>query len=132
MKKNALIKLLNDIEGNPDIKLWNGLVGDYTDIDKELVPLELVKETPEFLLSCLEGEYIRDNKVFKITDEKREELKIQADDIIKNHRDWELPNQFVEEENFERWYGTKRTKIVIINAKTKGKTYQDRLGSITY
>ena len=32
MKKNDLIELLNGIKGNPDIVLWNGMVGDYMHI----------------------------------------------------------------------------------------------------
>ena len=43
MKKNDLIKLLNTIEGNPDVVLWNGFVGDYQDISKELVKDDLLK-----------------------------------------------------------------------------------------
>jgi len=32
MRKNDLIKLPNQIEGNPEVVLWNGYVGDYTNI----------------------------------------------------------------------------------------------------
>ena len=50
MKKNDLIKLLNTIEGNPDVALWNGFVGDYQDISKELVKGDLVKMSLDWYL----------------------------------------------------------------------------------
>jgi len=50
MCKNDLIKLLQTIEGNTDIVLWNGFVGDYQDISKELVKGELVKISLDWYL----------------------------------------------------------------------------------
>ena len=47
MRKNDLIKLLQAIEGNPDIVLWNGIVGDYQNISTKLVEGELYKQTFE-------------------------------------------------------------------------------------
>lgn len=34
MRKNDLIKLLQNIEGNPEIMLWNGFVSDFVPIGK--------------------------------------------------------------------------------------------------
>jgi hypothetical protein len=33
MKKSKLIEMLNRLEGDPEIKLWNGMVGDWMDMD---------------------------------------------------------------------------------------------------
>lgn len=59
MKKNTLIKMLQDIKGNPDIFLWNGIVGDYQDI-KTISEFDLLKRTFEDYVSRLECEEIRD------------------------------------------------------------------------
>ena len=50
MRKNDLIKLLQTIEGNPEIVLWNGFVGDYQNISPKLVEGDLVKKTLEYYL----------------------------------------------------------------------------------
>ena len=55
MRKDKLIKLLQDIPGNPDVVIWNGLVGDWMDVG-ELVPTQLVKESREFVSNALLAE----------------------------------------------------------------------------
>ena len=66
MKKNDLIKLLNSIEGNPDIVLWNGFVRDYQDISKELVKGDLVKISLDWYLETCRMERCRKEKIGSI------------------------------------------------------------------
>jgi len=42
VRKNQLIEQLQKIKGNPEIKMWNGFVEDWTNI--ELVECELVND----------------------------------------------------------------------------------------
>jgi hypothetical protein len=52
VRKDKLIQLLQAIEGNPEIKLWNGMVGDWMDINK-LQEGYLYKESlAHYLESC--------------------------------------------------------------------------------
>ena len=53
MKKNKLIELLLSIEGNPDVVIWNGYVGDWMDI-KALEKSELVKMTRDYYVKSIE------------------------------------------------------------------------------
>ena len=46
MRKNDLIKLLSDINGNLEIVLWNGYTQDFMKVDR-LVESDLVKMTKE-------------------------------------------------------------------------------------
>jgi hypothetical protein len=127
MKKNKLIKLLQEIKGNPDIYLWNGFVQDFVDIDSKFVQTVLVKETSEHLYGCLLGEAIKDKEKFPDLD------KIQGD-AINLHKTckWEFPNPFLDSEQYKRWYGSNEKKVVIIQAKVKGEVTWDRLGDIKY
>jgi hypothetical protein len=49
MRKNDLIKLLQEIDGNPEVSLWNGFVGDWMPISKEIEVIELVKNEKNLL-----------------------------------------------------------------------------------
>lgn len=131
MKKNKLIELLQKIEGNPEIYLWNGFVGDWCDIDGNFIDNELVKETFEHKLSCLEGEWCRDNNTFEIPDDVKISLTTIAEKQFKAQQ-WELPNQWVDSKEFVKWYGKHKKRIVIINHKERGKSYWDRMGDMNY
>ena len=55
MRKNDLIKILQDIKGNPEVMLWNGLVQDCTHISNKVIPFDLVKMNKNyFYLVCSE------------------------------------------------------------------------------
>jgi hypothetical protein len=125
MKKNELIELLTNLPGNPDICFWNGYVGDFMHLSKELVPMELVKEDPKFLRATLDSEAIRDNKP-KMTDEEF------AAWLKRSPREWEMPNQYVAEDQMDRWYGKKRKQIILLQTKPRGKEDFDRMGKIEY
>ena len=71
MKKNKLIELLQAVEGNPEILLWNGYVGDYMDIDKELAERSLVKMTFLRYIETIWMERLREDIREKHYSEKR-------------------------------------------------------------
>lgn len=128
MRKNDLIKLLQETKGNPEIVLWNGLVGDYMQIDNKLVEGELSKMTFEGLLHYYSLERKRDENDwnYELTEEEKQGL-------LKNYKDnykWEI-NQFVNREDIKR-KTHKSKRVLYINAKISGKSHNDRLGSIYY
>lgn len=43
MKKSELIQILNNLPGNPEVKLWDVSVGDWVNFDGKALPLTLVK-----------------------------------------------------------------------------------------
>lgn len=61
MKKNDLIRLLQQTPGNPEIKLWNGYVSDFMNVGG-LVESDLVKMTKEYFLETLRLEKCSDLK----------------------------------------------------------------------
>jgi len=128
MKKSKLIEMLNRLEGDPEIKLWNGMVGDWMDIDRELVPSDLVKQTLEHWLEMCRIDDCRDRRDW--------DYQLPAEEVAALKKDynrvntWEL-NPFVTLEDVkEKRYKLKN--IYILNAKTKGVKAFDRLGDIDY
>ena len=128
MKKSKLIEMLNRLEGDPEIKLWNGMVGDWMDISKELVPSDLVKQTLEHWLEMCRIEACKDRQ--------DRDYQLPAEEVARLKKDynkvntWEL-NPFVTLEDVkEKRYKLKN--IYILNAKRKGVTDFDRVGDIEY
>lgn len=142
MKKNKLIELLQSIDGNPDIYLWNGYVDDYVEIDPRFVESILVKHNKAHIYDMIKHEYIRDKKEWSgldyadrlslFDDEDKQTVDRIFERSWKTHYNtWEEPNRYVRSEDFKRWYSSKKT-VYFINAKTKGKTYSDRIGEMKY
>jgi hypothetical protein len=125
MRKNELIKLLTHIKGNPEVMLWNGYVGDYMKISKDLVSSTLVKQSSDFVRDHVNMEHLRDGKP-PITEEELKRC------MKAHYSDWEMPNEFVLESEMDRWYGKARKTIIVMQSETRGKTSWDRSGSIDY
>lgn len=127
MRKNDLIAILNNLKGNPEVVLWNGLVADFMPIGN-LSEGELYKYDPKYYLEMIELEAKYDHKDwdYKLTSEEIAD----AMHCYKKYHKWE-ENQFVTAEDIakKRW---KKKRIVYIDAKRTGKTYGDRLGCIEY
>ena len=127
MKKSKLIALLNALPGDPDVKLWNGFVGDWVEIDTKLVEQELVKQTLEHWLEMirLEGCHERKDWTYQIPSDEVASLT----KAYKRH-EWEL-NEYVTAEDIKsKRYAAKR--VVIMQAKDKGMKTFDRFGDIRY
>ncbi len=131
MKKSKLIELLQKIEGNPEIYLWNGFVDDWMDISPDFIESELVKECVQFKLDCLKLEWCRDNNTFDIPDEVVVTLNESAIRLAAKEN-WDFPNRYVGASEFSKWYGKSKKRIVLIDAKRKGVTYSDRIGDMSY
>ena len=123
MRKADLIKMLEAIPGNPDVVIWNGFVGDWMDISNKSVVHELVRETPEFVRDGINAQNARDGLPACTDAELKKAMTC---------REWGFPNEFVEESEFERWYGKRRKRVLILDAKHRGKSTWDRFGTINY
>lgn len=126
MRKNDLIKKLQSIEGNPEIVLWNGMVGDWMAIGN-LQESYLCKVTAEHWIRSVENEECISRKDwnFKLPQEEIIDLK-------KRYRKIQYEcNEFVTQEDVQqgRW---KTKRIVFIDAKKRGVATYDRFGSIEY
>ena len=128
MKKSKLIEMLNKLEGDPEIKLWNGMVGDWMDISTELVPSDLVKETLEHWLEMCRLEECIERKDWQYQMPK-EEVERLTKNYPKLHK-WELNPYITLEDVKKKHYRLK--KIFILQAKVKGEKYYDRIGDISY
>jgi len=126
MTKNKLIALLQNIKGNPEIVLWNGMVGDWMGIDK-LTPGELTKQTEEYWIKSVEFEHKRDMNDWnaKLSEQEVAQLKKQ----YKGH-DWNTPDYVTQEDIDQKRYKTKR--VVYIEPKKRNVDTFDRFGSISY
>lgn len=130
MKKSKLIEMLNALPGDPDIKLWNGMVGDWMEISPTLVQSDLVRMNLAYWLeSCrLEDCINRKDWSYQLPAEEVAEL-------TKRHKSgkvnkWEI-NPYVTLEDIEKKrYSLK--KILILQAKIKGEKSYDRMGDISY
>ena len=127
MRKNDLIKLLQTIEGNPDIVLWNGIVRDYQHISTELVEVELVKKT----LKC----YLEHNRMVRCLKKKDWQYQLTTEEVeyltnIYKTFDYEQNNSVTQEDIKEKRYMKKR--VIYIQPKLKNKKCYDRLGTIEY
>lgn len=121
MRKNQLIKMLQEIEGNPEIVIWNGYVEDYMNIDKDTFKITLVKETEDFLFNALKYEWCDRNKTFDIPEEQLTIIAARAKELHKK-REYDFANPYVTEEEFERWYGKRSLTKYVLSPKLRGKT----------
>ena len=126
MKKDKLIKMLSEIPGNPDITLWNGMVGDWMDIGN-LVEGDLVKQTLSHHIR-----HVQFDECKQRNDWTYELPPAELDSLKKSYRSiqWDH-NPFVTQDDIkEGHYKSKR--VVYINAKTRGISTWDRLGQMSY
>lgn len=128
MKKSKLIAMLNALPGDPDIKLWNGMVGDWMEIDPVLVEQDIVKQTLEHWLEMCRLEDCRDNNDpdYQMPQEEIAELTKR---YPKLHQ-WEMNPYVTLEDVKEKRYTMK--KVLIMQSKRRGVKTFDRMGDITY
>lgn len=126
MKKDKLIKMLSEIPGNPDIILWNGMVGDWMDIGN-LVEGDLVKTTYSHYVQHVQFDERKrlNDWTYTLPADELVDLKKSYNSIVWEH------NPFVTLDDIkEGHYKSKR--VVYINAKTRGISTWDRLGKVSY
>lgn len=127
MRKNDLIKQLQEIKGNPEVALWNGFVGDYMHIDKPMQS-ELVKMHKDYWIESVRLEGCRDRKdwSYQLPEAEIKELERRH----KTEIQWEM-NEYVDEEDIAKKRYTKKS-VVFLQAKKRGISTFDRAGSIEY
>jgi hypothetical protein len=126
MKKNKLIDILNKIEGNPDIYLWNGYVGDWMDIGN-ISESDLVKQTFDYYVESVRLEEAIDKKDFTHTLSKNDIF-----DLSKSYKKFEYEvDQYVSLEDIQK-KRYKKKRVVFIDAKPRVKFSFDRLGYMEY
>lgn len=126
MRKNDLINLLENIEGNPEIKLWNGFVRDWQDIDKTPVTIAIFKHSLDsYINTARMSGYAYRKAPRELSPQDVEELRKSYKNI-----NYEI-NPFVTEEDVKlgRY---KKKKIILLQPKIKGQTSFDRLGEVNY
>lgn len=113
MKKNDLIKMLQGIDGNPDVLLWNGFVGDWQDFSRDLHRAQLHKiPFAEYKRLCIaEGSALSNEDL-------RRNWKIAC-----RWRLWRLSDFTCE---------SQKKPVVLLSTKDRGVKTFDRLGSISY
>lgn len=126
MKKSKLIEMLNAIEGDPDIVLWSGMVGDWMDVG-ELVPSSLVKMTFQHYAEMVRLERCIDmcDWTIQLTDDEINELK-----EIHRTMHYEVNPYVTKEDVATKKYRAKR--IVYISAKLRNIKGYDRIGDYSY
>ena len=118
--------MLQQINGNPEIKLWNGFVGDWQDIDNKFVELDVFNRSFK--------SYVNMARMSGFA--YRKEARELSDEDVKNLRKgWNRKNyevnRFVTKEDVSSGDYKKKT-FTIIQAKIKGVSTFDRLGDINY
>ena len=132
MKKDKLIAMLQAIEGNPDIYLYNGFVEDWVDIEPTLQKDIFVKYNKDHIISHIRMQYMQQVGRFELTPEEESRILIEGESSYKAfYSNWDFPNRYVQEDEFKKWY-SKQKPIYLINAKIKGAKMEDRLGSMSY
>lgn len=86
MKKNDLIKVLENISGNPEIMLWDELVNDLQEIDSNFVPKELSKEKIESIHNSLKDEWSLEYRSFDIPENISNDLLDKAKQIYQSSK----------------------------------------------
>jgi hypothetical protein len=127
MRKNELIKLLSEIKGNPEINIWNGLVGDVMPI-KEVSATEQFKYSLTGLLDQVRRERCRDknNPEYQLSEEEVEDVKR----CYKQYHHWDM-NPYITEADVKSGRYIQK-KSYTIDVKRTGKRYHDRIGAIDY
>lgn len=128
MKKSKLIAMLNAMPGDPDIKLWNGMVGDWMEIDPKLVEQVLVKQTLSHWLEMCRMEECRDRSdwTYQMPAEEVEQLTKR---YSKLHQ-WEMNEYVTQDEINKGWFTTKTVQIM--QPKKRGVKTWDRQGTMEY
>lgn len=127
MRKDQLIKLLQEIKGNPEVVLWNGYVGDYMHIDS-LVKSDLVKITKAEWVKTVLFEEMRSRKDWNYHLPQSE-----VKELERRHRtelEYQIDEYVTEEDIKAKKY--KRKSVVFIQPKKRGAKTFDRIGAIEY
>lgn len=120
MRKNDLIKMLNEIEGNPEVVFWNDLVGDWMHIDKPKV-FKFNRMKRSFKINSINIQRKFRYNLPELTEEEIKNVKCDEFSIGEGNR-WNI----LKDENFEN------KNRIVLQGKLRGISSFDRLGKIEY
>ena len=147
MRKIDLIKMLQSIKGNPDIMLWNGVVGDVVPLDKNMIPVELYKDSLDYIKKLYEFEYIRQlmqtlpsdmnedeqyNIAYIMLHKNKQLLDKLHKSATKKYSTRKYEYRISVDDEFLKSGKLKCKKVLVLQARKTGKTCWDRAGSIRY
>lgn len=124
MRKNELIKLLQNIKGNPEVKLWNPYAEDYNPILDVQIDT-LYKESVSFIEEWLKAEVYQKEQRWELTADELKDIALKAKQIHKE-REYGSPNEYVTKEEKDRWYQKRTKSVVVLTPKKVGKTNYGR------
>lgn len=121
MRKNKLIELLQNIEGNPEVLVWNGYVGDWMALETKLHKKTLSRMSKKRRLYYVNLEQQVNGK----------EPLVLAD-LKGDDEEWFMVDEerYLSEDHKNRFDQNKN--VIMLNPKTRGVKSFDRLGSISY
>ena len=125
MKKDKLIALLNRLEGNPDIYLWNGVAEDWVDIE-DVPKITLVKEKFKKYLDHVRMESFKKRKEFDANFDDDSYIQCVIKPMYTKYVKWTIDPYLVADSDYH-----KKT-VGIMLSKEKGETSFDRCGTLTY
>ena len=128
MKKSKLIKMLLDIEGDVDVRFWNGFVQDWMEFSPELVEVNLYKKTESYYIENVRRQMAIEKKDwdYKISEEDTKRLKNAYKRVCK----WQTSDYVSDEDVREKRYSIK--KVFMMQSKTRGVNTFDMSGRISY
>ena len=121
MRKNDLISILQEIEGNPEVVLWNGFVEDYMHLDRPVqgTLYKMKRDVYEKFLTIERKERGRSSIITEQDKKKYSEIPYEY---------FECNPEF--EGAKERMY--KKKSVIWITTKSRNKKLWDRNGGYEY
>ncbi len=122
MRKSEIMALLDNIDGDPEIMLWNGLVNDYMPI-KEVCLLYLYMPDPKKIRAISDKQRTADNKS-PLSDDEFE--------IVKKRwsiKGWELKTC---QREIDMVCSIFRKPVIMLYAGRRNKVNHSRNGDIRY
>lgn len=115
MRKNKLIELLQEIEGNPEVLVWNGHVGDWMALETKLHKKTLTRMSKKRRLYYV-----------NLEQQVRGKEPLTLEDLKGDDEEWSI------DDTFDTVYHDQTKKVIMLNPKTRGVKSFDRIGDISY
>ncbi len=138
MRKNDLIKLLQKVEGNPEVVVWNGYVREHQHVSTKITQDFLTRESFDtYLHQVLLNRRLRIDPGYEFSVEERERMR----GVWQKNNSWELASEDYEQTSeFDAEYKLLHTDykrirrpVVVLHPKLQGKQmYVRGCGMVQY
>lgn len=120
MRKDDLIKMLSEIDGNPEVMVWNGYAQDYMPTTKESVTVDKL--------------YKHNFEWYRCARTKGGRIDIDESVLIAEYKKegYDQPNPFYLEDDMKHVYTNRPKTIIVISPGMANKSAYDRYGKIGY